>query len=113
LSGAGGYLCREIAMQVSEAEKSYIKQRQAPRVRENRPVWIDAGDGSPLQKCVLWDISEAGVRITIDAPSGVPFEFFLVLSKDGKVRRRCRVIWRSDDQIGACFLSAPNCSLPT
>ena len=99
-------------MQVSEAEKSYIKQRQAPRQRENRPVWIDAGDGSSLQTCTLWDISEAGVRINVDTPAGVPFEFFLVLSKDGKVRRRCRVIWRSDDQIGACFLTAPSWVAP-
>ena len=99
-------------MQLSEAEKSYIKQRQAPRQRENRPVWIDTGNGAALQKCVLWDISEAGVRITIDTPASVPYEFFLVLSKDGKVRRRCRVIWRSDEQVGACFLSAPSWSLP-
>lgn len=99
-------------MQVSEAEKSYIKQRQAPRHRENRPVWIDAGDGTSPQKCVLWDISEAGVRITIDAPASVPYEFFLVLSKDGKVRRQCRVVWRSEDQVGASFLTAPSWSLP-
>ena len=98
-------------MQPSEAQKSYIKQRQTPRHRENRPAWIDVDNGSPLLNCTLWDVSEAGVRITIDSPASVPYEFFLVLSKDGKVRRRCRVIWRSDEQIGACYLSAPSWSL--
>jgi hypothetical protein len=94
-------------MQVGQAAKSYIKQRQAPRQRENRRVWIDAGDGSQRQECTLWDISDAGVRLNIETPRNVPFEFSLVLSKDGKISRRCRVVWRSDDQIGARFLAAP------
>jgi hypothetical protein len=94
-------------MQVSEAEKSYIKQRQAPRQRENRKVWLDAGNGAPLQECTLWDISDAGVRLTVETPHAVPFEFFLALSKDGKARRKCRVVWRSDEQIGARFVAPP------
>jgi hypothetical protein len=97
-------------MQFSDAQKSYIKQRQSPRQRENRRAWVDANNGSRLLDCTLWDISGAGVRFTIETPSRVPFDFFLVLSKDGKDRRRCRVIWRSDDQVGACFLPAPSLS---
>jgi hypothetical protein len=110
--GKNGCVRPETAMQVGQAEKTYIKQRQAPRQRENRRVWIDAGPGVRPQECALWDISEDGVRITVDAPHGVPFEFFLVLSKDGKVRRRCRVVWRSDEQIGARFISMPNRPVP-
>lgn len=94
-------------METSESAKSYIKQRQAPRHRESRTVWIDAGDGSGLRKCALWDASDAGVRLTVEEPNSVPFEFFLVLSKDGKIRHRCRVRWRSIDQIGACFVPMP------
>ena len=94
-------------MEGSDSARSYIKQRQAPRHREDRTVWIDVGDGSTPQKCILWDASDAGVRITIDQPNSVPFEFFLLLSKDGKVRHRCRVRWRSMDQIGACFVPMP------
>jgi hypothetical protein len=87
--------------------ESYIKQRQSPRHRENRAAWIEVNNSDPRLDCILWDVSEAGVRITIDTPRSVPQEFFLVLSKDGKVRRRCRVVWRSAEQLGACFLSAP------
>lgn len=97
-------------MESSEAGNSYIKQRQSPRKRENRAAWVDTNNGSPLLDCTLWDVSEAGVRFTIDTPRSVPHEFFLVLSKDGKVRRRCRVIWRSVEQVGACYLSAPSWS---
>ena len=94
-------------MDFSETQKSYIRQRQFPRHREDRDAWVDANNGSQPLDCTIWDMSEAGVRITIDAPMSVPREFTLVMSRDGKVRRRCRVIWRSHDQIGACFLAAP------
>jgi hypothetical protein len=92
-----------MTMPVGQTEKSYIKQRQSPRQREERRVWIDNGSGA-MRECTLWDISEAGARITVESPREVPFEFFLLLSKDGKTRRRCRVVWRSEDQIGARFL---------
>ena len=97
-------------MDFSEAQKSYIKQRQSPRHRENRAAWVDVNNGARLTDCTIWDVSEVGVRITIDTPLSVPREFTLVLSKDGKVRRQCRVIWRSQEQIGACFLTAPTWS---
>ena len=93
-------------MTISESGNSYIRQRQAPRHREDKTVWIDTGDGSSPQKCTLWDASDAGVRITIDTPQTVPYEFYLLRSKDGKDRKRCRVRWRSLDQIGASFVPA-------
>jgi hypothetical protein len=108
LRNAQSLRLRESGMEVSEPEKSYIKQRQTQRHRDDRAAWIDAGDGSQLQKCTLWDASDAGVRLTVDTPNRVPFEFCLVLSKDGKLRRRCRVRWRSADQIGACFVPGPS-----
>src|SRR5262249_8335163 len=102
----------ESMMPADAAERSsYIKQRQAPRQRENRTAWIDRGSGE-LPEPQLWDISDAGVRINVDSPLRVPFEFFLVLSKDGKTRRKCRVVWRSEDQLGARYLAAPAVAEP-
>ncbi len=37
-------------------------------------------------------------------PDGVPDEFILALSSDGAARRRCRVAWRTENQIGVEFL---------
>jgi hypothetical protein len=34
----------------------------------------------------------------------VPNEFILALSSDGAARRRCRVAWRTKDQVGVEFL---------
>lgn len=57
-----------------------------------------------LRPCRLIDISESGVRLSIDHPDEVPHRFTLLLTRMGKVRRRCRLIWRSDKEIGAQFV---------
>jgi PilZ domain len=64
------------------------------------------GDGSQVRNCTLWDVSDAGVRIAVDGPSDVPEEFSLILSLDGDLRRRCRVIWRTEQELGACYVAA-------
>jgi hypothetical protein len=97
-------------MPFAQASKRFAEQREFPRHRVHRPASIDFEDGSPIRDCTLWDVSEAGVRITVAAPSEIPQEFCLVLSDDRATRRRCRVIWRSDEQIGACYLGAPDWS---
>ena len=89
------------------AAQRLIEQRQAPRQRADSPAWVDAGDGSQARNCTLWDMSEAGVRITIDRPVDVPAEFWLMLPGGATMRRRCKVIWRSDQQIGARYVTAP------
>jgi hypothetical protein len=58
--------------------------------------------------CILLDISEGGVKLQISEPALVPDEFILLLSRFGSVRRRCSVVWRSDDQLGAQFLDGPH-----
>ncbi len=94
-------------MSLSSATKRVVEQRQSPRQRVQSPARIDVGDGRQMRDCMLWDVSEAGVRITIDAPAEVPAEFSLLLSNDDSDRRRCQIIWRSDQQIGARYLGAP------
>ena len=33
----------------------------------------------------------------------LPDEFILVLAKRAKVHRRCRVVWRTEDEVGVRF----------
>jgi len=95
-------------MPFSQSKRHFIEQRQSPRHRVEQAAWIDADDGSQVRDCTLWDVSEAGARIVIGSPAEVPQEFSLVFSSDGSIRRRCQVIWRSDQQIGARYLTAPD-----
>ena len=50
--------------------------------------------------------SQEGAQLQVADPNGLPNEVILALSSDGAVRRRCRVIWRSDEQLGACYVAA-------
>jgi hypothetical protein len=54
---------------------------------------------------VICDISGNGARLTIGEHHEVPDEFMLVF------RRRCRVVRRSDGQVGVQFVTAPGANL--
>ncbi|HWF93955.1 MAG TPA: PilZ domain-containing protein [Xanthobacteraceae bacterium] len=58
---------------------------------------IDSGDGSAPLSCIISDISLGGAKLTI-GPQEVPEEFTLWF------RRRCRVVRRSDGQLGVQFV---------
>jgi hypothetical protein len=58
---------------------------------------IDPGDGSAPLSCIISDISLGGAKLTI-GPQEVPEEFTLWF------RRRCRVVRRSDGQLGVQFV---------
>jgi hypothetical protein len=68
------------------------------------PAFIDLGDGSPTIECTLCDASQEGALLAVANPDSVPNEFILALSSDGAARRRCRVAWRTKDQVGVEFL---------
>lgn len=70
----------------------------------HRPGWIALGKGMQLLECTVWDESENGARLVIGGAAHAPDEFYLYLSLDFMSRRRCRVAWRSDTQIGVEFL---------
>ena len=68
------------------------------------PAFIDRGNGSPTIECTLCDASQEGALLAVANPDNVPNEFILALSSDGAARRRCRVAWRTQDQVGVEFL---------
>lgn len=58
---------------------------------------IDRGGGAAPLSCIISDISVGGAKLTVGAQE-VPEEFTIVF------RRRCRVVRRSDGQIGVQFV---------
>lgn len=61
---------------------------------------IDAGGATALRSCIICDISNGGAKLTIGSQGEVPEEFTLLF------RRRCRVVRRTDGQIGVQFVEA-------
>jgi hypothetical protein len=81
-----------------------IENRKSPRTVLH-PAQV--ADGTFIRDCILADISDSGAKLTIASPNEIPNDFTLLLSPSGSIRRRCRVVWRSDNQIGVEFLSDP------
>jgi hypothetical protein len=52
---------------------------------------------------MVLDLSDTGVRISVDGAANIPTEFALFLSKKSQ-GRRARVKWRRGNQIGAEFI---------
>jgi hypothetical protein len=83
------------------------EKRDSRRRTVRYPASIDLGDGSPPRQCTLCDASEGGAQLLVDDPASLPNRFTLVLGYDGTARRNCRVMWRSETQIGVQFTKFP------
>jgi hypothetical protein len=78
-------------------------QRQSPRRKVQFPAWIDIGNDTAPRNCTVVDVSDGGARVMVEASSDLPKEFYLVLTKSG-TRRRCRLVWSSEQEIGVFYL---------
>ncbi len=78
--------------------------RKAKRTRRRQAAWVVLDGGCAQISCVLWDVSESGARIVAAHGSALPDVFGLFLTKDGKSRRFCQVVWRRGGQLGVRFI---------
>ena len=82
-----------------------VDRRGSPRQALGRDVLVYSEDGEQLGACHLCDVSATGARLSM-APrllAQLPEEFILVLAKQAKVHRRCRTVWRGQDEVGVRF----------
>ena len=77
------------------------KQRRSQRLRTLKGGSILFGTGAAID-CVIRNISETGAALEIATPVGIPDNFTLLI-KPGRIKRSCRVVWRSADRIGVQF----------
>ena len=84
--------------------QSAAEKRKNLRRAISYPAFIDIGDGSPARACKLCDASQEGAQLSLADPNSLPNEFVLALSSDGAARRRCRVIWRNETEVGVTFI---------
>jgi hypothetical protein len=62
-------------------------------------------DAKPSRGCTLLDISETGARIALQNTSDLPELFTIEFTASGKPKRICRLVWKSDTDIGVAFES--------
>ncbi|HXW41962.1 MAG TPA: PilZ domain-containing protein [Xanthobacteraceae bacterium] len=81
--------------------------RRSPRRYIRQGARLVGADGASLGVCVMHDISGKGACLGFKTPAALPDNFILLLSHDGRLRRQCSVVWRSDDALGVEFI--PDC----
>ena len=86
-------------MSLFRLEDRFRDLRKSPRFEVHYLGQIDLGRATTPVNCIICDISATGAKLTVGAHE-VPDEFMLVF------RRRCRVIRRSDGQVGVKFVQS-------
>jgi hypothetical protein len=78
--------------------------RKSQRKPKRQAAWISSGSTRMPIPCVIWDLSEEGARLAPARVNVVPDLFTLNLTRDGKSRRVCRVVWRKKPHLGVRFV---------
>ena len=78
------------------------ERRKSKRRQVRYPVWVHVAGARPTT-CFLFDISDTGARLEVEAPEGLPERFVLLLTENGRVQRECRAVWRAVKQVGVQF----------
>jgi hypothetical protein len=86
-------------MSLFRMDDKFRDLRRSPRFEVHYLGQIDLGVTAAPVNCIICDISATGAKLTVGAQE-VPDEFMLVL------KRRCRVIRRSDGQVGVRFVQS-------
>lgn len=80
------------------------EKRQSPRRTIEHTVFMATGLSAPL-KCQMMDISESGARLRVGDSRATPQEFLVQLGVG--LNRWCRVMWRSNTEVGIMFIEPP------
>jgi len=77
--------------------------RGAKRITLNQSGMIYGAKGEPIVSCKTQNVSATGALLELEHETEVPRTFILAFSRDGQVRRKCRVVWSVANIIGVKF----------
>jgi hypothetical protein len=77
-------------------------RRDVQRTRVMRSAKIIVPRRSPMIHCTVQDITSGGACLKMANTLGVP-DIFELTFEQGRTRRSCRVVWRTDDRLGVAF----------
>ena len=78
------------------------ERRKAPRIEVTSSAWI--GARGRLVACTIVNFSVGGAQLSLSEHVVLPSRFTLLLSKDGKSKHECCVVWRKLDELGVRFV---------
>ncbi len=82
-----------------------IDRRKHVRHEVNYSCWFAPAGAPQLIEGHVRNISAGGAKVECRSLTDVPDVLDLYMTRDGKVGRRCKVVWRSEDAIGLMFVA--------
>lgn len=79
-----------------------LERREVRRTRIVRNAKIIAPRRSSVIHCTVQNITSGGACLKLANTYGLPDNFELTFEL-GRTRRACRVVWRTEDQVGVAF----------
>jgi hypothetical protein len=80
--------------------------RRRPRMNLPLKASLDFGRNTPRRTCTIRNISEGGACLHIGLLLDPPEYFHLMIPSVGNFCRHCKLVWRSEFDIGVQFLAA-------
>ena len=80
--------------------------RNQIRRRVSIPGWLETPAGKRIP-ITLANVSEEGAQLCISPDFALPANFTVLLTRDGRVKRGCRILWQKGDRIGVRFFRLP------
>ncbi|MDP2411145.1 MAG: PilZ domain-containing protein [Pseudolabrys sp.] len=80
--------------------------RNQIRRRVTIPGWLETPSGKRIP-ITLANVSEDGAQLCIGPDFALPASFILLLTRDGQIKRGCRILWQKGDRIGVRFFRLP------
>jgi hypothetical protein len=87
-----------------EPVQEAMDERMERRIRVRRRGWLSATTSTELAECIVWDESTIGARLMVAVETEISDTLHLYMSPDSTSGRHCRLVWRSNNQIGVEFL---------
>jgi len=79
--------------------------RAKSRHRVITTAWVRTKNDPLPSVGVLWDVSEGGARLAVAKPETLPEEVVISLDRSDSIGTACRVVWRSQEQVGLQFIA--------
>ena len=83
--------------------RSQTDLRKSPRREFHYNAAIVVEAGTQIIPCAIVDISDSGARLQLENECELPEQFVLFLTKGGKTRRHCKIVWRDGLFMGVQF----------
>ena len=80
------------------------EQRKSRRKSIGTDGFLYGVNGQPIGPCHVENVSLGGAMLRHETDDELPAHFILSLSRNGQVRRHCRVAWQAKRHVGVRFL---------